>query len=159
MKPCFKYHQSFAGLLPAFRSAMKPILLSTLLLLFSLTAGAQGKDKSRVQAIKTSFIADRLKLTPSQAEQFWPMYNRCQAERRNLKQSYGGAKARPGQDPEEAMRFLDDNIEFKQRDLAIQKRCNDEYLRVLSPQQTAALVEAERDFRKMLLDELRERKH
>lgn len=138
---------------------MKPFFTLLFLTLFSFAAGAQGNDKSRVQAIKTSFIADRLKLTPSQAEQFWPMYNRCQAERRNLKQSYGGAKVRPGQDPEDAMRFLDDNMEYKQRDLAIQKRCNDDYLKVLSPQQTAALVEAERDFRKMLLDELRERKH
>ncbi len=137
---------------------MKPLFTTLLLALFSFAAGAQGTDKGRVQAIKTSFIADRLKLTPSQAEQFWPMYNRCQSERRTLKQSYGGSGAR-AQDPEDAMRFLDNNMEYKQRDLAIQKRCNDDYLKVLSPQQTAALVEAERDFRKMLLDELRERKH
>ncbi len=138
---------------------MKPFFTTLLIIFFSLGALAQGTDKSRVQAIKTSFIADRLKLTPTQAEQFWPMYNRCQAERKTLKQSYGGPSARAGQDPEDAMRFLDDNMEYKQRDLGIQKRCNEDYLKVLSPQQTAALVEAERDFRKMLLDELRERKH
>lgn len=138
---------------------MKPLFTFLFVSLFATAALAQGTDKSRVQAIRTSFIADRLKLTPTQAEQFWPMYNRCLAERKNLKQSYGGGNTRAGQDPEEAMRFLDDNMEYKKRDLAVQKRCNEDYLKVLSPQQTAALVEAERDFRKMLLDELRERKH
>lgn len=138
---------------------MKPFFTFLLLTLFAVGAQAQNGGKGRVQAIKTSFIADRLKLTPTQAEQFWPVYNRCQAERKTLKQSFGGPNSRAGQDPEEAMRFLDGNMEYKQRDLAIQKRCNDEYLKVLSPQQAASLVEAERDFRKMLLDELRERKH
>jgi len=138
---------------------MKPFFTFVFIALFTLGAAAQESGKSRVQAIKTSFIADRIKLTPTQAEQFWPMYNRCQAERKTLKQSFGGPNTRAGQDPEEAMRFLDGNMEYKKRDLAVQKRCNDDYLKVLSPQQAAALVEAERDFRKMLLDELRERKH
>ncbi|RYD51733.1 MAG: hypothetical protein EOP52_06005 [Sphingobacteriales bacterium] len=136
---------------------MKLFIATLLTLLIGFSASAQGPDKSRVQAIRTSFIADRIHLTPQQAEQFWPVYNRCQTERRAIRHSYLDDN-KPGQDREEAQRFLDNNMEYKQKDLAVQKRCNDDYLKVLSPQQAAQLVEAERDFRKMLLDELRDRK-
>lgn len=136
---------------------MKLFSTTLLLLLLGFGVQAQGPDKSRIQAIRTSFITDRIHLTPQQAEQFWPIYNRCQAERRSIRHSYLDA-SKPGQDREDAQRFLDNNMEYKQKDLAIQKRCNDDYLRVLSPQQAAQLVEAERDFRKILIDELGGRK-
>jgi hypothetical protein len=136
---------------------MKLFSITLLLLLLGFGSMAQGPDKSRIQAIRTSFITDRIHLTPQQAEQFWPIYNRCQAERRSIRHSYLDDN-KPGQDREDAQRFLDNNMEYKQKDLAVQKRCNDEYLRVLSPQQAAQLVEAERDFRKILIDELGGRK-
>ncbi len=136
---------------------MKSFFALLCLTFCSLVSIAQGVDKSRVQAIKTSFISDRLKLSPQQAQQFWPLYNNCQNERRNLRNTCGGAAAKAGQDPEEAMRFLDNNMECKQKDLSVQKRCNEDYLKVITPQQAAALVDAERDFKKMLLDELRKK--
>ncbi len=127
----------------------------TLLLVFAgkQAAFAQG---SRVQAVKVSYLSDRLSLTPDQAEKFWPIYNQCSGERRTLRQHYGSSSVRTAQDPEEAMRQIDENIEYKQQELVLQKRCNEAYLKVLSPQQVASLMTAERDFRAMLLKKIKE---
>jgi hypothetical protein len=110
----------------------------------------------RVKAIKVSFLSERLALTPAQAEKFWPIYNQCSEERRSLRQPYKDAARSASQDTEEAMRQIDNNMEYKEKELALQKRCNDSYLKVISPQQVASLMAAERDFRAMLLKQIKE---
>ncbi len=138
---------------------MKRFFVLLLLSATTLAAHAQqGEGRgSRVQAVKVGYLSERLKLSPEQAERFWPVYNRCSEERRNLRHSYQGAAA-PG-NRDEAMRQLDGNMEFQEKDLAVRKRCQDEYLKVLSPQQVATLVDAERDFKKMLVDQMRDRRN
>ena len=137
--------------------------LQRFFLTFSLLLGCLFAGKTqllaqtgRVQAIKVSFLSDRLSLTPAQAEKFWPVYNQCSDERRSLRQRYRDASHNASSDPEVAMRQIDDNMEYKEQELAMQKRCNDAYLKVISPQQVASLMAAERDFRAMLLKQIKE---
>ena len=49
--------------------------------LISMSALAQGND--RIKALKIAFITERLQLTESEAQQFWPIYNKFEEE--NLK--------------------------------------------------------------------------
>ncbi len=134
------------------------LAFSFALLLTVLFAGNTESfaQTGRVQAIKVSFLSERLSLTPTQAEKFWPIYNQCSDERRNLRQRYMGGARSTSADSEEAMRQIDDNMEYKEQELSLQKRCNDAYLKVISPQQVASLMTAERDFRAMLLKQIKE---
>jgi len=52
---------------------MKKILLLLMLILGVNSIFAQKFEK--IKALKTTFIADRLDLTPAEAEKFWPVYN------------------------------------------------------------------------------------
>ena len=136
---------------------LQPLFLSFALLLTVLFAGRQQVSaQSRVQAVKVSFLSDRLSLTPAQAEKFWPIYNQCSEERRSLRQRYMGGSRNASADSEDAMRQIDDNMEYKEQELSLQKRCNEAYLKVISPQQVASLMTAERDFRAMLLKKIKE---
>ncbi len=137
---------------------LQPLAFSFALLLTFLFAGKQQSfaQANRVQAIKVSFLSERLSLTPTQAEKFWPLYNQCSDERRSLRQRYMGGARSASADSEEAMRQIDDNMEYKEQELSLQKRCNDAYLKVISPQQVASLMSAERDFRAMLLKQIKE---
>jgi Spy/CpxP family protein refolding chaperone len=133
-------------------------LLFIILIALSASFSADAQGGGRVQAVKMGYLSDRLKLSPEQADRFWPMYNRCSAERRSLRQAYGAGAAHNADDADEAMKQIDGNIEYQERELALRKRCKEEYLKVLSPQQVANLFDAERDFKKMLVDQLRERR-
>ena len=56
------------------------------------------------------------------------------------------------------MRSIDDDIEMQEKMLELRKKYKEEFLKVISPKQMAALVDAEREFKKMLLQQLRERR-
>ena len=137
---------------------LQHLFLSLALLLTMVFAGTlkSSAQTGRVRAIKISFLSERLSLTPTQAEKFWPIYNQCSDERRSLRQRYMGSARSTSGDSEEAMRQIDENMEYKEQELAMQKRCNDAYLKVISPQQVASLMAAERDFRAMLLKQIKE---
>jgi Spy/CpxP family protein refolding chaperone len=125
---------------------------------FGLQAQPRGRAGERIHAIKVGYLTDRLKLTPEQAAAFWPVYNRYESEvreaKRAFRQKYRGGAA----DEAEANEYIDDQLDYQQQVLAINRRYKDRMLAIISPQQLAALYEAERDFRKLLLQQLRERR-
>jgi hypothetical protein len=93
-----------------------------------------------------------------QAASFWPVYDDYEGEMRSVRQSFR-QKYRGGSTENDAAanRFIDDNLDFQEQILAINRKYKDRMLKVISPQQLATLYEAERDFRKLLLQQLRRR--
>ena len=51
-----------------------------------LSFKAQGKKGSRekIKALKVAYLTEQLNLTSSEAEKFWPIYNRFEKERYKL---------------------------------------------------------------------------
>ncbi len=130
-----------------------------LILLMAFSAQAQpGKRMERIHAIKVAFLTDKLELTSEQSEKFWPIYNRYEEERFAIGRKYRREAMGQGKTPEEAMRSIDDDIEMQEKMLELRKKYKEEFLKVISPKQMAALVDAEREFKKMLLQQLRERR-
>lgn len=134
-------------------------ILMLLLASLGLHAQPRGRAGERIHAIKIGYLTDRLKLTPQQAASFWPVYDRYEADIRDAKRSFrqkyrGGAAA----DDAEANQYIEDQLDYQQQLLAINRKYKDQMLEIISPQQLAALYEAERDFRKLLLQQLRERR-
>lgn len=77
------------------------ILLVTLLGVFTTNAQNKKKDYEKIRAFKVTFIAEKLDLTESESEKFWPIYNVYdkkmltlhKAERHDIKKKilgYGG---------------------------------------------------------------------
>jgi len=65
-------------------------ILSLVLFCFtvSFTAMAQDAPKTEVQrleAYKIAYLTKKLNLSPSEAQKFWPIYNKYQEEVKNLR--------------------------------------------------------------------------
>jgi Spy/CpxP family protein refolding chaperone len=135
---------------------MKKLLSIIMLLLMHTAAWAQQERFEEIRALKVSFITERLKLTPEQAAQFWPEYNKYQAELREVRRDFR-AKYREqnaGATREQAREFINANLDYQTQALELKKKYRDVLLKTISPQQLAQLYDAEREFRKMLIEQL-----
>ena len=55
--------------------------------------GRRHEEKSeKVMAAKVAFITSRLNLNTSQAQQFWPVYNEFEAERKKIRAQMKGLR-------------------------------------------------------------------
>lgn len=140
-------------------------LLIAILLSIGVQAQPMGRGErmrangERVHAVKVAYLTDRLHLSSAQAADFWPVYDDYEAEMRDTRKAFrekyrNGA----GQSEEEAGRFIEANLDFQEQALAIKRKYKDRMLKVISPQQLATLYEAEGDFKKLLLQRLREQR-
>ena len=60
------------------------------ILLFGFSAIAQGgrfgEKREQIKALKVAFITEELKLTPTEAEKFWPVFNAFETKQTELRQ-------------------------------------------------------------------------
>lgn len=136
------------------------ILFSLLFMSFSLASMAQrdGSKRERMQALKVAFITEELQLTSQQAKQFWPIYEQLESELKALRQQ---AERRP-----DFSKASDKEIEtwiFKKMDIddqqtALKRKYLKRFEQVISWQQIAKLLHAEKRFKKELLERIRERR-
>jgi hypothetical protein len=125
---------------------MKKYLLIILALVGSVSfAYAQqenGQRSEKIQALKIAFITQRLHLTSSEAEKFWPVYNEYTNEIRSLR-----ANNKEG-----------DVLDNEQKLLDIRKKYKPLFEKIIGPQRLNDLFNAERDFRNALLKRLKEQR-
>lgn len=118
--------------------------------------GQPGQGMERLEATKIAFISQKMDLSPKEAEKFWPIYNQYEKENRELlKQRREMAQSKSDMSPENR---LNEQFEFEERMLEIRKKYTKEFGKVVPTEKVLRLFEAERDFRKELLQRLQERK-
>jgi len=145
---------------------MKNILLYTLLFIGSFAASGQEPDKQdpknleKINAARIALISEKLKLTPAQAEKFWPVYREFTEQRMSLRKQYRDAertqdvnKPKPDRDQE----LLKLGMMLKQQNFDLEKNYSERLLKVISAQQLLTLPKAEEEFRRMLLQRLQDR--
>lgn len=115
------------------------IIIVTISSLFSLKAQAQ--DGEKIKALKIAFITQKLQLTPDEAQKFWPIYDQYENEISSLQLE---DKSGPALENEEKL-------------LNIRKKYLSSFEKVLGPQKTNNLFNAERDFRAILIRRLQNR--
>lgn len=143
---------------------MKQLFTALFLLLTSCTtAFAQdddGQNWEKIKAIKVGYITDHVHLTSEQSARFWPVYDGYQQERRSKRHQLMDKymAAHPGATKSQARAQLDGDLDYQQSELELKRQYQDRFLQIISQQQLTQLYEAEREFRKMLLDQLRKGK-
>lgn len=145
---------------------MKRVLLMIVLLIAALSSWAQkqvpnSNAKSKLEAARIAMITERLSLTPSQAEKFWPIYNAFAQERRSMQKQ--ALQARKGKDMQnlteaESKTLVMAHQKFKQDKLNLENKYVSKINNVISARQMVALKKAEDDFRQMILNRLEMRK-
>lgn len=106
---------------------------------FSVTAKAQ--DGEKIKALKIAFITQKLQLTPEEAQKFWPIYDQYEREISGLETNDQNAPA----------------LQNEEKLLDIRKKYLGSFEKVLGPQKTNTLFNAERDFRSILIRRLQNR--
>ena len=124
---------------------MKKYLLILLILFGGFVTGkAQDGGETRaekIQSLKIAFITQKLQLTPDEAQKFWPIYNQYQNNIQNLQLDKKNGNV----------------IEDEQKLLDIRKRYLSSFEKIIGPQKTNNLFNAERDFRAILIRRLQNR--
>ncbi len=122
---------------------MKKFVLITTLALFFI-ARIQAQNGERLQALKIAWLTQKLDLTPEEAQRFWPVYNKYTSEIKAVRQE--------GAEKNSTV------IEVEDKVLAVRKKYNGEFLKVLSPEKVNTFFRLEVDFNKIVQRELQERR-
>ena len=142
--------------------------LFCLLAFCSTTVFAQPQDEAprkpareRVEAMKVGFLTQRLNLTPEEAKVFWPVYNKYQDElevlRKSRRENLANAKLNFDEMPEKDVeKAVDSELGFRQSELDVLKKYHSQFKQVLPIKKVAKLYRAEEDFKRELLDRIKE---
>lgn len=127
-------------------------------------ANAQEKGKKdwndRWKAEKIAYLTDAMDLTSAEAEKFWPLYNKCEQEKKNsFKAVIEAYKAldealENGKDDNEVKKLLDKYLESQNIGKDIDKKYVVEYRKVLPDKKVARLYIAEEAFRRQQIHRL-----
>ncbi|MBN9349769.1 MAG: hypothetical protein J0H55_03715 [Chitinophagaceae bacterium] len=118
---------------------MKNFLLIVTFLVFGIQSmSAQDRDK-KIEALKIAFLTEKLQLSPSEAKEFWPVYNNYQKEVQNLR-----SDARGG-----------DVLENEQKLLDIRKKYKPSFEKILGAPKVNTLYNSEKEFRNILIKRLK----
>ena len=138
-------------------------LIFILCITFS-TVHAQEVRHEKIKALKTAYITEKLELTPSEAQLFWPVYNKYDqkaSELREQKRNDVYKKLRNCWDEMtdiEANELIDKYLLIESKEDNLQKEKVAALRKVLSPRKIISLKITEEDFKRELLDKYRKKK-
>jgi len=121
-----------------------------------------GKDwRDRMKAEKIAFLTDAMDMTSAEAEKFWPVYNKCEAEKReawtkvmkaykDLEDAMNAGKV----SKEDFSTLLEKYFKAMDENRGIDEKYSHEYLKILSAEKVARLYIGEENFRKQQIHRL-----
>jgi len=138
---------------------MKKFGIIIALVISTLSALAQPQRFERIHALKVAYLTDRIHLSSEQAQRFWPVYNTYEKELWEIRKSYRQQmKGNTTDNPEAAREFIDNDLGYQEAVLNLRKKYNGQFLNVISTQQLADMLQAERDFKRMLIQQMRDKR-
>ena len=140
---------------------MKKLFILGLVLLGSLQMMAQDRDDRReeIKALKTAYITEGLNLTPEEAQKFWPVYNRFEEKRSNLRRrEHADIENLECITEDRANKMVQEYVEIEREDYLLQKEFFQELRSMFSAKRIIQLKKVEDDFHRKLLKEYRARK-
>lgn len=117
--------------------------------------------RAKIEAARIALISERLGLTPEQAERFWPIYREFTQRRGELISEFRQAQRETGpnnNDPQKQKALVELGLKIKQRELDLEKDYSKRMMNVISAQQVLNLRNAEKEFQRMILNQLQQRR-
>lgn len=140
---------------------MKKLLLISFFFVFAAEAFAQDRDehRERIKALKTAFITEGLKLTPQEAQQFWPIYNKFEDARRKLyRREHARIESQECLTEKAAEEKLEEYVEIERQDYLLRKQYYKDLKSIFTAKRIMQLKEVEDEFNEKLMREYRARK-
>lgn len=144
----------------------KKLTILLVLLISVGTAFAQPTSqdqKDDIDARRIGFITKELNLTSQEAETFWPVYNKYRGEIESLRKTRASElmSARINFDnysDEQVDKVIENEFNFRQKELDISRRYNEEFKKILPVKKVARLYRAEQLFKISLIKDMRQEK-
>ncbi len=140
---------------------MKKLIVLTGLLFIIFQAAEAQRGREQLQSARIAFITERLDLTPETAQKFWPVYNQINGQKQALrKEEFSLRRSAASEEltEEKAQKLLEDMHAVKEQELKFAGEAIKKYQEVISSVQTVKLLKAEEDFRRMVIEQLKERR-
>lgn len=147
------------------KSMISYLILSTLVIASAWELNGQDLDpraQERLNAQKVAFFTQRLKLTPEEAEKFWPYYNEYQKrkniltqERNNTTRTFNQNSSYLSED--EMVELADRYIMYQQKEADLVVEYHEKFKEILPIQKVLRLYQTESMYKTFLLNQLRNR--
>ncbi|MEM9822372.1 MAG: hypothetical protein AAF985_14925 [Bacteroidota bacterium] len=131
------------------------------LVLIGMSSGLLAQNKKlqeKIQSMKIALITEELNLTPEVAQQFWPLFNQFEEDKRQLKGSYNLPKNFNQLSDEEAEKVILASLEMEEKEVGLKRAYYAKLKNVLSAQQIAKLHKAERTFKEKIIKIINQRR-
>lgn len=144
------------------------LILLTVVILGGAQTFAQGINPDpdsprmkRIEEMRNKFIKNRLNLTSDQEKQFWPIYGKYDARKREIRQKTRKLRRRRAlltASDEQLVQKLRTLMQLKQEEVDLEKEYLDKFLKVINPRQVTELYRAEEEFIRRLIRQLRKQR-
>ncbi len=114
------------------------------------------RRNERLQSFRAAIFTEVLRLTPEEAQGFWPIYNEYLENREKMLEALRPQKQLEAMSDNEVEDVIKRHFEIRQRELDMEKELFQKMRRVLPPRKIALLPMAERTFRERLVTRLQE---
>lgn len=141
---------------------MKKLITLSILFLLTLNAFSQGKEKEeRIKALKIAFITERLALTETEAQKFWPIYNAFEDQNNTLRRkAHNRPKAEDfdSMTEQDAKSMINEMISIETQRSQLREKFMNDLLAVLPAKKVVNLKIAEDAFNKRMFEEFKKRR-
>ena len=143
----------------------KTIFLLTFIFFINSFVNAQESEGEKIKALKIAFITEQVNLTSSEAQKFWPVYNKFdelihqleRVEKHKLRTKISNAGGINKLSEEEAKSLMKQDIDLDKQVFNTKTAYDIELTKVLSYKKILKLKNAERDFVRNLMKNYRSR--
>lgn len=124
----------------------------------------KGEWKKKMQSEKIAFLTSEMDLTPEEAQEFWPVYNKVENEMdQAMHEVFSAFKAlnqalEEGRSEKETEKLLDKYLEAQKKQKKVDAGRAERYLEVLPAEKVARLLIGEEKFRRQHIRRLHEKK-
>ena len=138
-------------------------LIAAFVIFLPFVLPAQPPPREKVEALKIGFLTKRLDLTPEEAKNFWPVYNKFQEELEKVRKERRETLRGPDNNLEDMSdkdveKMVDSEIVLRQNELDVFKKYHPQFKQVLPIRKVAMLYRTEEDFKRKLLEMIKERR-
>ncbi|QQS29226.1 MAG: hypothetical protein IPM47_20735 [Sphingobacteriales bacterium] len=133
------------------------VLFFMVLSIWCLSLQARAQDNSenqeKIKSMQAMFFNEQLNLTPEEAKNFWPLYYQYREEIKSINQKLRNLESE-NLSPEQK---LAKKNQLEEQKLAISKKYQDQFKKVLPVAKVAQIDKVERDFKMWLLEQFKQR--
>lgn len=126
---------------------------------FSQNAEKQKKRSEKIEALRIGYITEALELSVEESKLFWPVYNAHEKKKKEIAQGrHRITKNEEIEDASEATQIIEDELRIERALLDLKTEYIADLRKVLSDLKIAKLFQANKRFRKELLENMKGRR-